>query len=70
MIGALGPAKTRDIMKAQEFDLPKLFTQKADAVSFLHDNGLWLLQPGLAVTAMVEPKLKVCFLFFPCVGAS
>lgn len=51
-------------MEVQGFDLPKLFTQKVDAVKFLHDNGLWLVHPGLAVTGMVEPKLKVRFGIF------
>lgn len=63
MLAASGPTVTREIMDAQEFKLPALFTQKEDALKFLEDNDLWILQPGMMVTSIIEPKLKVMHLY-------
>lgn len=46
-------------METQEFKLPKLFPEKADAVKYLEESKLWVFQPGLWVSSVVEPKLKV-----------
>lgn len=59
MLSTRGPAATREIMDMQEFQFPKLFKEKSSAVTFLQSNGLWVLHPGLWVSSMVDPKLKV-----------
>lgn len=46
-------------MDMQEFQFPKLFKEKSTAVTFLETGGLWVLHPGLFVSSMVDPKLKV-----------
>lgn len=49
----------RDTMEAQGFELPKIFVHKTEAIVFLEENGLWILQPGLWVMTNAEPKLQV-----------
>lgn len=46
-------------MDCQKFALPELFPQKVDAVKYLEASKLWILQPGLWVSSIVEPKLVV-----------
>ncbi|CAN0104148.1 unnamed protein product, partial [Scytosiphon promiscuus] len=49
----------REILDSQNFSLPALFPQKADAISYLESSKLWVLQPGLWVSSIAEPKLLV-----------
>lgn len=53
------PAQAREILDSQKFGLPELFPQKVDAVKYLEASKLWILQPGLWVSSIVEPKLVV-----------
>lgn len=46
-------------MESQKFGLPELFPMKVDAVKYLEESKLWILQPGLWVSSIVEPKLGV-----------
>lgn len=59
MLSTWGAGATRDTMSAQGFELPKLFKEKQAAVVFLNENKLWHTHPGLWVSTMVDPKLKV-----------
>lgn len=60
MIQYAGSAQAaRDILESQQFSLPGLFPQKADAISYLESSKLWILQPGLWVSSIAEPKLAV-----------
>lgn len=59
MLSASAAPAVRDTMAAQEFSLPKIFEKKDDAIAFLEEQGLWVLQPGLWVLTNAEPKLQV-----------
>lgn len=59
MLSTSAAPAVRDTMEAQGFELPKIFVQRADAITFLEKNGLWILQPGLWVMTNAEPKLQV-----------
>lgn len=59
MLSTSAGLAVRDTMKAQGFEFPKIFEQKSDAITFLEDNGLWILHPGLWVMSNAEPRLKV-----------
>eukprot|EP00752_Nemacystus_decipiens_P007539 g6737.t2 len=52
------PSQAREILDSQKFTLPGLFPLKVDAVKYLEENKLWILQPGLWVSSVVEPKLE------------
>lgn len=58
MLKAVGPASTRDIMTAQGYRLPAMFS-KNKAVEFLRDNDLGLICPGLWITGILEPTILV-----------
>ncbi|CAM9873628.1 unnamed protein product [Pylaiella littoralis] len=47
----------RETLDTQAFRLPTLFPAKNDAIEYLEDNKLWVFQPGLWVSSVVEPKL-------------
>lgn len=49
----------RETLDTQKFQLPELFPQKVDAVQYLEASKLWVFQPGLWVSSVVEPKLAV-----------
>lgn len=62
MLSTSDAPAVRETMEAQEFQLPKIFAAKTDAIDFLENNGLWILQPGLWVMTKAEPRLEVTWL--------
>lgn len=61
MLSTSAAPAVRDTMSAQGFELPQIFEKKTDAIAFLEENKLWILQPGLWVMTKAEPKLQVTF---------
>lgn len=58
MLSTSAAPAVRDTMSAQGFELPQIFEKKTDAIAFLEENKLWILQPGLWVMTKAEPKLQ------------